>query len=134
MGSLASTVSTTQDLRTAVEGQVGTLVSPEAVVSAPGSASAKAAPFSSVQQEVNLTGFGASDVQMLLEPIFNQASQERETLGGLATSLMTSQAKTTEAQQKMIEAAKTPEYSQTQALIPVLIIGLVLFVLVGGKL
>ena len=97
MGSLAQSVAETKHQPIGVEGDIGMLVSPEAQVGAPGAATAQTAPFSTVRQTVTVSGLGADDVRLLLDPVFEGAQQERELWTGLAGSILEGAEKEREA-------------------------------------
>ena len=133
MGTIVTTTTESKSQEAAIQGDVGTYIGPEAQVGAPGGGTVHAEPFSEVHQEISLTGYGAGDVVSLLDPIFEQSSEERQAFTGLTTSLIESSKQAQERQAGVIAATKAPETTQIQSLIPIMIIGLILFFLVGGR-
>ena len=143
MSSKVVTIQETEskEQRTGIEGPVGFFVAPEAVVGGPGTV---AAEDSTVIQEVHLTGMQPGDVHELLDPIFSQATAERQTITGMAAeqqtaltdiaqSLIQSQAATAAAQQKTIEAVKAPAKVEAQSLIAIVVVMVILFLFGGVK-
>ncbi|RPJ29942.1 MAG: hypothetical protein EHM35_13030 [Planctomycetaceae bacterium] len=126
-----TTVSTTEarEQNVQVGGSAGTLVAPEAQVTAAGGASAKTAPFSNIVQvtSTNTTGVQAADVQVMLDSVFRDSQASRESMAGLGESLSSGIQEQSSALVEALAATRAPEQTALGSLVPVVIVALVVF-------
>jgi len=125
---MSKSYSAAQDQRVAVEGTIGTLVSPGAAVASPGSTAISAQPFSHVSQSI--TGLPGKEVQGLIDSVIANAAAERSAVTGLGEKLAQGIQSQSAQLGEIVAATKAPEHSALASLLPLALIGVVLYFLV----
>jgi hypothetical protein len=107
-----ATTTQTQDMRTAVEGNVGTLIAPGAAVASGQGVSANVGAGATLSQNITNTGMASEDVATIVGLLQEDRASERQSVSTLGQSLATSLAANAERMSDIVEAAKTPESAQ----------------------
>jgi hypothetical protein len=123
--SYSSQTITSQDQRTAVEGQVGSLVSPGAAVG--GGAAVVANPYSTVSQTISTTGLPATDVKGLMDSLLGSQESEREAITSFGKSLSSGLASQAATLTDALAATRVADSSQLTQALPFIVLGLILF-------
>lgn len=116
-----TTMTESSDMRTAVEGSVGSLISPGAAVAAPGGGSVIASPGSSVSQNISVSGMQSADVNALVGLLQSGASEQAASVTRLGQSLATGMQSQAAQVADILAATKAPESTMLTKLVPVLI-------------
>jgi hypothetical protein len=110
-------VSTTQDNRLAVGGDAGAVVGPGAAVG--GAGAVNAAPYSSVTQEISMTGLAANDVQSLVGSVLTPVTN-------LASSIEAGSRETQRSLADVVAATKAPDQTALSSLLPLALLAVLL--------
>jgi hypothetical protein len=124
-----SSLASTSDQRTAVSGNVRTLVSPGAALATPGGGAVSAGTGATVSQSVVNTGMTANDVTQLMASLDADHAQERATITkvvGDATAALRGQY---DQVADLLSATKTPDSNTLTKLLPLLLLLAVLWAL-----
>lgn len=132
MSSYATTAEYAADLRTMVEsGDIGQFVSPESVLTQPGSTATQVRAGTSATVTQNIQGLTGETVADFVNTIFADQQSERSQFVSLAESALGSLATTaSQAQQAATEsllATQTPDYGRW---LPFVVLGAVAFLFV----
>ena len=120
-----SSLATTQDMRTAVAGSVGTLISPGAAVSTPGGGAVQAAPGAVVTQSISTTGLLAEDVDALIGQLTADRASERASVSQLGQSLASGIQSQAAQLGQIVAATKSPDANAITQVLPLaLLLGL----------
>lgn len=112
----------TADQRVAVEGSVGSLVSPGAAVATPGGGAVNAAAGSTVTQSVNYSGLTGEDVQTLMTNLDADHVQERATITKIVGDATAALRGESEQVADILAATKTPDSNALTQLMPLLLL------------
>jgi hypothetical protein len=133
-GDKKTTTTNTQssDMRTAVQGSVGSLVSPGAAVAAPGGGAAIASPGATLTQTIRNEGMTGEDVALLLSQYQADRANERATAAGVARSATQAGAAYARDLAEIVAATKAPDSTTIKQLLPLLLLLLLLWFLSKG--
>ncbi len=115
------TSSQSSDMRTAVEGSVGTLISPGAAVASPGGAAFNVSPGATVTHTMTNMGLTGPDVQALLGLVEQGAQQQAASVTALGQSLATGIREQSQQVSDILAATKAPDATTLTKLVPLLI-------------
>lgn len=121
------TTSTTQDMRTAIEGNVSTLISPGSAVGTPGSGAIVASPGSTVSQQITTSGVAADDVKGMFDVLVADRAAERTAINTLGQSLAAGLTAQSEQLGQIVAGVKTPDANMLTQLLPVVILALLIW-------
>jgi len=127
----ANTTSTTSDLRTAVEGNIGSLVGAGAAVGTPGGGAIVAAPGSTVTQSNVSTGLMGEDVGAIVAGLNQDRASERASVSQLGSSLAAGMKSQAAQLGDIVAATKAPELTSLTKLLPLALLLGVLWLLKG---
>jgi len=116
-----TTMTESADMRTAVGGSVGSLVSPGAAVASPGGGAVIASPGSSVSQSISVEGMQSADVSALVGLIQTGASEQAAGVTRLGQGLVTGMQAQAQQVADILAATKAPETTMLTKLVPLLI-------------
>lgn len=129
----AITNTTSQDQRTAVGGSVGSLVSPGAAVGTPGGGAVVAAPGATISQTNSVTGLTGPQVQGLLDTLTETEKQASASIANLGGSLAAGLQNQSQTLGQIVAATKTPDANLVTQLMPLAVIGLVVWAVTRRK-
>lgn len=110
----------TQDLRTAVGGSVGTLISPGVSYATPGAGAINAAAGATVSQSITSAGMLAEDVATLMQMLSEDRQGERAAMASLGTNLASGLRSQAEQTGDILAATKAPDSTTMTQLLPLL--------------
>jgi hypothetical protein len=123
------TTSVSQDMRTAVGGNVDNLVSPGAAVGGAGGGAIVAGQGANVTQ--NTSGLSGADVKGMFDQFLADRNSERASVGSLGASLASGLQAQGQQLAETLAATKAPESTTLTALLPLVIIIAIVFALKG---
>lgn len=125
------TVNEAREQNLQIGGSAGTVVAPSAQVTEAGGGAVQASNWSNVYQTITSSGAKPAEVQKMLDSVFADATANRESLSGLAESLSVGLSDQGKALTDALAATRAPEQSALASLVPVLIVGLIVFMVWG---
>jgi len=112
----------TENLQTAVQGDIESMISPGAAVVASGGGSIHASPQSTVNQTIDYSGMTGAEVAGVLQGLTDQFTSQQRASMSLGSSLAASVAAQAGQLGDIVAATKTPDATTLTQLLPLLII------------
>ena len=138
-GKTTTTTATTQTAEevkeqlVGVEGDVGVLVSPEAQVVSPGGGAIQAEPWSTVTSTVSSSGVSGEQVQSMMDSLLADSQAQRQSFTGFGESLASGLQEQSKQLGDIVAATKAPEQTALSSVLPLVLVGVVLYFILGSK-